>query len=430
MKRVLLVMIQPPGCSGVQGLIYNKLLPFFNKYGWEVHFAGPDPRASSVLIEKLDYPPERLHYSVKISSSLQFSARKNRHKKGSWSYVALGMMQLLSHFFEKFTRHKREAYLLRGIEQKVLQADAEWNFDLIAGKSPDFNLLSMVSRIAHARGKPFLALMDDPHGARDESGFYPTNPELQKQILSQSCGVIFMSPLTLKRYVDAGLVPQANAYCMTDSYPEMPWLYEKNRSKLARSNSTHGQFQSLRMIYLGMLPEWRPIEALLDAFGSAANDDVSIELFIYGFVYPAAIKRIQGDGFLSKAIQIQGMVSYTESHLLAEDADLQLVVIGPRHVDNYPSKFFEYLGHCKPILVLGPLQNPLRKIVEKLHIGIYVDSRDHDAILKALQSLGSNYNEYKSSYMRNASEIERYSAARVADRFFHILDQSYASIRR
>ena len=63
MRRLLVVMIQPPGCSGVQALIYNKLLPFFEGQGWEVHFAGPAPWLCSVLTERLAYPQERLHYS-------------------------------------------------------------------------------------------------------------------------------------------------------------------------------------------------------------------------------------------------------------------------------------------------------------------------------------------------------------------------------
>ena len=62
-KRALLVMIQPPGCSGVQALIYNKLLPFLDDSEWELHFAGPAPELVSVLTEQLPYPAERLHYT-------------------------------------------------------------------------------------------------------------------------------------------------------------------------------------------------------------------------------------------------------------------------------------------------------------------------------------------------------------------------------
>ena len=108
--------------------------------------------------------------------------------------------------------------------------------------------------------------------------------------------------------------------------------------------------------------------------------------------------------------------------LLLALAGLQLVVIGPRHVDNYPSKFFEYLAHKKPVLVLGPLENPLKRIVDTFRIGLYVDSRDREGILDALEQLHRDYMIYKQSYQQHAEEIEAYSAHSVAARICNILD--------
>ncbi|MEY4354573.1 MAG: hypothetical protein RLZZ609_2814 [Cyanobacteriota bacterium] len=432
MRRVLLVMIQPPGCSGVQGLIYNKLLPYLEGQGWEFHFAGPAPWLFSVLTEELNYPSERLHYTTNVSGSHRFSVEKNRHAKKSLPYLFFGGLQLVSRLVERLIGHDSDAYLLRGLEKTVRQAERAWNFDLIAGKSPDFKVLRLVSQITRSLQKPFLAMVVDPYGARDEAGFYPTTPELQREILDQSCGALFMSPLTMDRYLDAGLVSPAKAHYFTDSYPEMPELYQRQRSALAgRSGGAPagpgpGQLQ---LIYLGMLPEWRPIEAFLEAFSDVANQadgTAPFRLSIFGYVYPAAQQRINANPGLAELIQVHPMVSYTQSHLLAEDADIQFVVIGPRHLDNFPSKFFEYLGHHKPILVLGPLQNPLKKIVDDLQIGCYVDSRDYEAIREALLQLQSNYSFYKEAYSRNADAIETFSAHRVAEHFCRLLDGALA----
>jgi glycosyltransferase involved in cell wall biosynthesis len=277
--------------------------------------------------------------------------------------------------------------------------------------------------------KPFLALIDDPHGARDEFGFYPTEPDLQKRIFDQSCGALFMSPLTMHRYVDAGLVAPEKTVNLTDSYPEMADLYSVNRSELARRQRSAEVQPPLRMLYLGMLPEWRPIEPFLDALIrlQQSNDSfVPLQLDIYGYVYSAARQRIQEHPFLSKMIMIHPMVSYCHSHWLAEDADLQLVVIGPRHHDNYPSKFFEYLGHHKPVLVLGPLQNPLKEVVDHLGIGMYVDGRDTQSIMEALAGIPTHYDTLKQAYQIHADAIEAYSAHRVAAGICKVFDDALA----
>lgn len=424
-KRALLVMIQPPGCSGVQALIYNKLLPFLEDSDWEFHFAGPSPDLVSVLTEQLSYPPERLHYTTAVSASTRFSIRKNRCAKRSIPYVFFGLLQLLARGLETLARHDGKAFLLRGLDATIREAEQRWGFDLIAGKSPDFQVLTLVGEITQALHKPFFALIDDPHGARDAAGFYPSQPELQKRLFEQSCGVLFMSPLTLERYVQAGLVPPEKAVHLTDSYPEMAELYIPNRSELSPQHRAKATPPSLRMLYLGMLPEWRPIEPFLDALSQVSEQSTTsldLKLDIYGYVYPAARLRLQGDPQLARSVTIHPMVSYAQSHGLAEDADLQLVVIGPRHLDNVPSKFFEYLGHHKPVLVLGPVQNPLKAVVEALGIGVYVDCSDPQAIKEALIRLPLQLASLKEAYRLHGEAIEAYSAHRVAGDICRVFD--------
>jgi glycosyltransferase involved in cell wall biosynthesis len=426
-KRALLVMIQPPGCSGVQALIYNKLLPFLEDSDWEFHFAGPSPELVSVLTEQLSYPSERLHYTTAVSASTRLSIRKNRCAKRSIPYVFYGLLQLLARGLETLTGHDGKAYLLRGLRATILEAEQRWGFDLIAGKSPDFQVLTLVGEITQALHKPFFALIDDPHGARDESGFYPSQPDLQIRLFAQSCGVLFMSPLTLERYVQAGLVAPEKAVHLTDSYPEMAELYLPNRSALSARSRAEAARPTLRMLYLGMLPEWRPIEPFLEALCQVRQQPdatVALQLDIYGYVYPAARQRLQADPRLANSVVIHPMVSYAQSHALAEDADLQLVVIGPRHRDNVPSKFFEYLGHHKPVLVLGPLQNPLKAVVEALGIGVYVDGSDAQAIQEALLRLPLQIASLKEAYRLHAEAIEAYSAHRVAGQICRVFDDA------
>jgi len=432
MKRILLIMSQPPGCSGVQGLIYNKILPYLEQCGWEFHFAGPSPQLISVQIEPLPYPSERLHYTDRIAASRRFSVRKHRFRKGSFRYLAFGFLQFLATLLERALGHDEVASMQQGLKEVVLEADCRFHFDLIAGKSPDFCMLEFAGAMTSQLQRPLVAMVVDPHGYRDANVFSPAEPEKQKALLDQCCGSMYMSPLTLERYVKAGLVDREKAYSFTDSYPDTPALYAGGRSQLASgSNSvcTSQPRRSLDMLHLGVLPPWRPIEALLKALQTfnLEEEESSPRLHVhqYGFLYPAAEQQIYASPLLRSTVHVSKAVSYTHSHWLAEDADAQLVVIGPRHVDNQPSKFFEYLGHHKPLLVIGPPANPIQSIMDELGIGVYANIEDPEDILRGLRALVGGYRNYQVAYERQHAEIERYSARRVAEHWCFCLDSMY-----
>lgn len=434
MKRVLLVMAQPPGSSGVQGLIYNKILPYLEGHGWEFHFAGPSPEFSSVLCEQLAYPGERLHYTTKVSLSRQFSVRKNRRERGSFVYYLYGVCQLLFRSIEHLFGHDSNDYLIKGLQQQIISADRRWNYDLIAGKSPDFRILDAVGSLVQEMNKPFVAMVVDPHGHRDATGFHPADPERQTELLAQCCGAMFMSPLTRERYIQTGMISEVKAYAFTDSYPIDASLYIAGRSVLTgEPDQCLVPARQLRIAHLGMLPPWRPVETLCEAVRAYITDSpsVAMEFNFFGYVYPQALEMMQCDPLLRTCFRSYPAVDYRQSHWVAEDADLQLVVIGPRHVDNQPSKFFEYLGHEKPVLVIGPPGNPIELLVKHLGIGIYSDVGSMEAILSALRALTTGLETFRHAYRIRHEEIKQYSAPRVAEQWCRILDSidSYARSR-
>jgi hypothetical protein len=432
-KRLLLVMYQPPGCNGVQAFMFSKLLPYLENNGWEFHFVGPAPELFSVVTEAIDYPSERLHYTTAVSRSRIYSVRKNRYKKGSRAYLFNGGLQLIAKLVERLVGHDGDRYMQAGIAKEVRRCDSQWTYDIIAGISPDFQILELVSQLTTELHKPFFVIYTDPYGARMENGFFPKDPERQTAILNQACGVFFTSPLTRNRYVEAGLVSDEKAFYFIECYPESADLYMPGRSVLAAAQSSTAARRPLQLIYLGMLPEWRPAEPLLDAikhFCQADGQSPSIQLTIFGYIYPAARERILADPELARIIHLHPILSYATSHWVAEDSDIQLVLIGPRHIDNLPSKFFDYLAHKKPVLVLGPPQNPLRTIMTELGIGCYVDGMDSQQIEQGLQHLRDHYSSYQQAFATNHQKIAAYSASQSARWFAEVLDRSLAWQRR
>lgn len=422
-------MMQPPGCSSVQGLRYAKLLPFLEKWGWEFHFCGPAPDKTSVLTESVEYPKERLHYTNAVPLALQASIRKNRHEKGSLLYVFYGAIQLVSTIAERLLSRDRFRYMQRGMIKQALAADAINEFDLIAGKSPDFQVLEMAAYICKIVGKPFLAIYDDPHGHREQHGFYPADESRQKAVLKQAQGAVFMSPLTRERYIDCGLAEADRSFSMYDSYPEDPRFYRKSDRLFPLDNhhreSSHPQKQ-LSLAHLGNLPEWRPIDSFVGAlrrFRSLEGEhEPSLLVNTYGYVYQKAKDMIASIPSLSRSFNFYPAVSHEESHLVAESSDIMLVMIGPRHTDNQPSKFFVYLGHAKPILAIGPRGNPIETIINRLQIGVYTIIGDEESIFNGIIELTNNYESFRQAFSANKSELQEYSSRRVAERWCEILD--------
>lgn len=409
-------MTQPPGCSGVMGHIYTKILPYLEDQGWEFHFAGPSPHLTSVLTEPVNCPPERLHYSNSISWSTRLSIHKNRRRSRSLVYWLFAILQSIALAAEKLLRHNPRVYMLQHVERVVVDANKHWNFDLIAGKSPDFSMLDAVARVADDLQKPLLAMVVDPHGKRDGLEFYPYDRDRQEQVLTQAVGAMFMSPLTRDRYVRSHLITANKAYAFTDCFPTSRDYYVSGRSCLpSRSKPSSASIDTksfMRVVHIGMLPEWRPIETLFEAIRSE-HPPVLIDFF--GYVYPDARQAMKNDLSLAETMHCwRQSLTLTECHDLAEDCDILLVVIGPRHLDNQPSKFFEFLGHRKPIIVLGPKGNPIQSILERIPVGVYADITSSASIARAFQSVVSNYHSFVEAYITHASQIEMYDDQHAA----------------
>jgi hypothetical protein len=103
------------------------------------------------------------------------------------------------------------------------------------------------------------------------------------------------------------------------------------------------------------------------------------------------------------------------------------VVIGPRHLDNQPSKFFEFLGHRKPLLILGPPGNPIEEIINRLGIGVYCDILNPDSIINGFKKISNQYGQFVSAYSINNDKIEVYSAEQVARHWADCLNKMLAA---
>jgi len=414
-KKALIFMMQPPGSSGAQAHKLSKILPFMEKHGWELHFVGPDPAVASLYQEPVLRGDELCHYSSKIAPSFYFSIKRNRIK--GWSPIKFfyGICQAVSLILEKLFRFDAYKYLEKGMIKEAAKAFSQNDFQLIAGYHPDIKVLKTAYKFARLRQKDFLALVMDPYGGRNDGRFYPSEPEKQREILNYSKGAVFMSSLTRDWYVEQKLVGTNKASVIYDCFPDMP----------DKKDAGVRDFKKINLTHFGTLASWRPIDSMLQAFETFRSkpDNPRLELDFYGYVYPEAVRKIRNFASLSQATHVHKEVTHSQSHQIAGSSDVLIVVIGPRHTDNCPSKFFEYLCHPKPILVIGPKGNPIEGMVATLGIGVYSDITRPDDIVAGLVSIAENYDSFKTAYTKNKDLIQEYSAERTASRWAQVLDK-------
>jgi len=406
MARALILSLQPPGGGGVQARRYAKLLPHLPAAGWEFHVVGPDPRLDAVTPEPFTVQDRFCHYSRRVSRSHRCAIRRNRHRPGSLLHLWFGLRQLVHRLLERLAGHDPQAQALEGLRATALETAARLPFDVVAGICPDFRVLEVAQEVASWLGRPFIAIYDDPFGHREKGHFHPAQPERQRAVLAAATGAVFASPLTLERYREQGLLGGTPARFLPD-------CFEPDEAPPPLTAPPAGA--TLTLFHPGNLGPWRPIEPLLEAVRRWRPEEQGVlRLQLYGYLYEAARAAIRSDARLRQIVQVHAAVSNGRSHQLAEAADGLLVLIGPRHNDNLPSKFFEYLPHATPVLVAGPAGNPLQAIVEDLDKGIYCDIESSAAIFDALVELRQRAGWFRERHRQQRDAIAAYAAPAVA----------------
>jgi len=416
MARALILSLQPPGGCGVQARRYAKLLPHLPAAGWDVHVVGPDPRLDAVTPEPFPGQERFCHYSQWVSRSQRCSIRKNRRRAGTPLHLWYGLRQLIHRRLEQLAGHNPQTHALKGLRATALETAETIPFDVVAGICPDFTVLEVARDVAGQLGKPFIAIYDDPCGHREKGLFHPAHPERQRAVLAAAAGAVFASPLTLQRYREQGLLGATPASFLPDCFEvgnAPPPAARTGPAAPGEPTATVGA--PLTLFHPGNLGPWRPIEPLLEAVRRWEREGHGeLRILLYGYLYAAARTAIRSDPSLRTAIRVHAAVSNERSHQLAEAADALLVLIGPRHTDNLPSKFFEYLPHATPVLVAGPLGNPLQAILEDLHKGLYCDIESSSSIFDALVALQRQTSGYRDRHRLNPDAIGAYAAPQVA----------------
>ena len=412
MKRILILTCQPPPAQGVQSIRYAKLSAPLKELGWEVHFLGPDPNEISVrlLPRSLFMEPFIGHYIQGLNLRHLASVRR-RQTKGMKNllWVIVQVLAVVGLKLKILDDHesKAEYHIFSKMDQDVDRL----KFDLIAGIQPNFFYLSAASDLAKKYDVPFVAIFDDPYGHRSIDGFTPAKKKNQAEILNHASQVVFASHLTMIRYQQLFHLSDSKVSYISDSF-----IATQGNDNFVEEALLERNVNEVLITHLGDLSEWRPIEPLIAAIrniNAVGKTRVSFDNF--GYMYSNAKAEIKNDPDLNCCVNISSSLSYVESHKMALYTDCLLVVVGPRHVDNVPSKLYEYLSAKKPILLLSPPQNPARELIESLAIGVWADVSSRESILEALEVVILKIADFERQYKVNRDRVDKFEASRVAE---------------
>lgn len=352
--------------------------------------------------------------------------------RGAGRFGAIGFLQAIPcggfmaclqagcRLLERLRKADPQAALLGSMGQRAEALLRRQSFAAVAGVCPDFGVLEQAARCAARTDTPLIAIYDDPHGSRSLEGFKPADPQRQEAVLQAAVFAIFASPFTRRRYIEAGLVAADRSTWISDCHPVPPPAFPPSPAPSSADSP-----QPFRLVHLGNLGPWRPVEPLLAALqGLAVDPDLPpVRIDLFGYLYPEASRQLSDSPVLRARLHVHPACAYAASHQQAASASALLVVAGPRHPDNLPSKFFEYLGHRKPILVLAPPGSCLEDMLDRFPVGLAADVASASAIEAALRQLVCRAAAFERAYA-TCGILEAHAAPAVAERWANTLDSA------
>jgi glycosyltransferase involved in cell wall biosynthesis len=249
--------------------------------------------------------------------------------------------------------------------KKGKQLLKDWHPDFILASSGPPITLFVASKLAKFSSIPWVAdlrdLWADNHNAEvyHSKARIALDRKLENYVLSTAKALMTVSaPLaeTLKKNYHKPITVIANGYDLND-YADL---------------QRHNHNKKLHIVHTGIInPIKRDPTPLFEALRLIDNYAEKIKIDFYG-INTSLIKKMALDQGVSQAVHCYDTVPYKESLQLQVNADILLLIThnAPSEKGVITSKFFEYLGARRPILLIGCLDGIAAKIIQERQAGL------------------------------------------------------------
>jgi glycosyltransferase involved in cell wall biosynthesis len=122
---------------------------------------------------------------------------------------------------------------------------------------------------------------------------------------------------------------------------------------------------------------------------------------------------------LGDMVELKGYLPQHEALAALNETDYVLLITHDRL--NISAKFYDYIGAGKPILGCIHPQSDVRRLLEDLRAGWWVDSRDLEAIRRLFMDVAAAGNSRLASFRPDLEKIARYERKVLAQRYAALL---------
>lgn len=170
------------------------------------------------------------------------------------------------------------------------------------------------------------------------------------------------------------------------------------------------------LMHLGSMNKDRNPKALWNALSTLKNEGIKPKVEIIGQVDVDVVNCISKYN-LSDQVSTEDFIPHSQAVNKMMEAHALLLVINntPNAAGILTGKLFEYLGAKRPIIVLGPSEGDVRKLLENYSHAFYVEYSDVQACKDAIKNFFAQKEE------KTVNDTSQYSRRQLAKKYSHLI---------
>lgn len=414
MKKVLIITYYwpPSGGAGVQRwLKFAKYLP---EFGWEPVIYTPENPDFGIednslnkdiaddlkVIKSRIWEPYELYKSLigKKGQKVNISFADGNKRQNKLHKIALSLRGNL-------LIPDPRCFWIRPSVKLLLKHLKDNNIDAIITTGPPHSMHLIGKKIHKITGIPWLVDFRDPWTNID---FYKElnltwisdkiHHRLEKNVLKNADLAVSVTPTWC---AELSQIANKRVELVHNGYDEADIV--KTDEELDTKFS---------LVHIGSLNAARNPQILWQALSDIVSENSEfakdLKIRFVGNVESLVLKNL-ADQQLSNFVDMVGYIPHSEAIRFQQTSPVLLLLINntPNAKGILTGKFYEYMASERPILVIGPTESDVAKLLHETKSGLIVDFDDLNEMKKAIYKL---YNDYKAGNLLSKSKgYQQYS---------------------